>query len=168
MHIHISLVRPPPKRYALGLGFDASYLHLCKANPGHWSPQALHGWPLSIRPSPVNFKTEKTTQPCFHPGAPSKPHRRPGRMTCPSHPTLSGSTPTLLCVVGKGCEPGRATSGVGTRPPRDGHGWGFVSPRHLGRGVLRNKSKTFLFPQGPREATIAPSPGAKLVPLGRG
>lgn len=55
----------PTNYCAFRIGFKASYLHLCKANPGHWSPQALHGWPLSIRPSPVNFKTKRQHN-CFH------------------------------------------------------------------------------------------------------
>lgn len=57
---------------ALGIRVDASYLHLCKANPGHWSPHALHGWPLSIRPSPVNFKTKRQHNHVSTTGAPSK------------------------------------------------------------------------------------------------
>lgn len=45
--------------YPQSLACKASYLHLCKVNPGHWSPQALQGWPLSIRPSPDNFKAKR-------------------------------------------------------------------------------------------------------------
>lgn len=63
-----------------------SYLHLCKANPGHWSPQALHGWPLSIRPSPVNFKTKRQHKRVHHQGSPQSPTCILGRKACPSHP----------------------------------------------------------------------------------
>lgn len=50
----------------------------------------------------------------------------------------------------------------GTEPPRNGHGWGFVSLRHLGHGFLRNKSKTF--PRVPEKqqwrALASEQPGA--------
>lgn len=64
---HMRTHRHPPQSPSavpLATRWKGSYLHLCKANPGHWSPQALQGWPLSMRPSPVNFKTKRYT--CFH------------------------------------------------------------------------------------------------------
>lgn len=71
-----------------------SYLHLCKANPGHWSPQALHGWPLSIRPSPVNFKTKRQHKRVHHQDSPQSPTCILGRKACPSH---------LSSVIGLNC-----------------------------------------------------------------
>lgn len=32
------------------------YLHLCRTNPGHWSPQVLQGWPRSGSPEAVSCK----------------------------------------------------------------------------------------------------------------
>lgn len=72
IYTYIYIYFPPYAIVPLGIGFKASYLHLCKANPGHWSPQALHGWPLSIRPSPVNFKTKRQHAHVSTSGTPSK------------------------------------------------------------------------------------------------
>ena len=108
------------------------------------------------------------------PGLPPKPHCAPGGMACLSHPTSSDLTPKLLSEVGDlgwgaAGAPGvvshlgksrRAVSGVGTKPPRNGPDWGFVSPRHLGHGFLRNKSKTFLLPGIPKKRP----PRARLGP----
>lgn len=79
---------PPCSGMSLGIPCKGSYLHLCKANPGHWSPQALHGWPLSIRPSPVNFKTKRQHKHVFTAGAPSKAPLCPRRDGLPLPPHL--------------------------------------------------------------------------------
>lgn len=39
------------------------YLHLCRAKPGHWSPQVLQGWPRSGSPDAVSCKKSRG-----HPG----------------------------------------------------------------------------------------------------
>lgn len=105
------------------------------------------------------------------PGFLQSPTCVPGRTACLSHPISSDSTSKLLSALGDlgqalqgprgglppgyGCaDPVRAASGVGTKARRNGPGWGFVSPRHLGHGFLRNKSKTFLLPRAPERRPL--------------
>ena len=37
---------------------------------------------------------------------------------------------------------------------RNGPGWGFVSPRHLSHGILRDKSRPFLLPRVPKKRPL--------------
>lgn len=152
-----------------------SYLHLCKANPGHWSPQALHGWPLSIRPSPVNFKTKRQHKHVHHQGFLQSPTCILGGEACPSHPaseiglncSLMLGTWEQILAPGEGrVVPGGLSIEHRHRIIKKWLGWGFVSPRHLGHRFLRNKSKTFRFPGV--AGTTWWLPWTKLRLLGRG
>lgn len=41
-------------------GLAGPYLHLCRAKPGHWSPQVLQGWPRSGSPDAVSCKEQQS------------------------------------------------------------------------------------------------------------
>lgn len=147
-----------------------SYLHLCKSKPGHWSPSELQfTWlsSLPITPSPVNFKTKDNTS-MFPTGLPQEAQRvkagQPAFLTLPPLVLPSSSSWRWGFRAGAagpqgGLPPGgcvRTQFGAiwrGHKPLRNGPGWGFVSPRHLGHGFLRNKSKTFLLP-GPERRPL--------------
>ena len=117
-------------------------------------------------PQSGQLQNKKTTQACFH-------HRATSRAPLVSQagrPAFLSPSPLILLqsssprweIWGRRCwaqgwspawerlcGPIRAASGVGTKALRNGPGWGFVSPRHLGHGFLRNKSKTFPLPGVP-------------------
>lgn len=125
---------------------------------------------LSLSAPVQSTSKQKDNTTMFPPrGLPPKPHWRPRQndLPLPPHRIKFASNVPLRCggcgagccrrprgglPRGEGCvDPGGLPAGVGTKPPRNGHGWGFVSPRHLGHGFLRNKSKTFLFPRVPEK-----------------
>lgn len=128
-------------------------------------------WLASLDPPQSGqLQNKKTTQACFH-------HRASSRAPLvfqAGRPALLTPSPLIFKAPlgvgdlgqalqgprgglppGDGCaDPVRAASGVGTKPLRNGPGWGFVSPRHLGHGFLRNKSKTFLLPGVPERRPL--------------
>lgn len=98
------------------------------------------------------------------------------------HPTSSDLTPAFLSGVGdagpgvagapgvvsawgRGCGPRRAASGVGTKPPRNGHGWGFVSPRHLGHRVSKKQKQDLSVAPRSHRGALASD---QAVPPGKG
>lgn len=144
-------------------------------------------WLASLYPPQSSqLQNKKTTQPYFHHGGSlQSPTGTPGRMTCPSHPTLSDLTPKSFSVVG---DLGRGAAGAPRVVSRVGKGvrtqagyllrghqatekWPWLElclPQTPWSWVSKKQKQDLSVPQSPGEATIALSPRARLLVLGRG